>query len=593
MIGDLKKQLTMLYEDRRFCQTIRETKQNISNGIVSNSDVYFGDVYKTFTQSSTGLDISLVINTDGFNVFQSSRTEPWIVMLTVNELPYNKRILLKNCILLGIFIGDKKPDFTKILPLLFEGQVSIFSEGIIVEGQRHMIQLIQNVCDKPARASMLNMSGHRSDHGCVFCYQIQQSTVVQGKRCFYFPISDALSLLRDDNSFRAAGISADSTGTPEFGIKGTCFLCSIPHFRPITGSVIDQLHCINGVGKKILVLILKNYPEIEATINRFIRTLKPPTTFVKRLRSLDNIGNFRGHEFRTFFLYYGIPALEGLVPEPCLNLVKSFNAIICKSNQDIITNQLLVELTENLDEFFELFTDVFGIHTMTINVHELCHLVENIKLNGAGYANSTFTFENFNYLIKKFKHGTRFTDKELFKRFTLYSTGLRSVNLDVDDEEYINLVLSLVSSVKKIKVSKNLGNGIYLVGREESVSNPDEIFPGCDFTNPFIFHRMLCNDVYFTSYIYDHGLKYSNHTIFSGTLNKCFKIHMFYGDLNVSGYTVIAKGKLYECYKTGVNLYRLSLISDHHILEDFNPFKPCFLVKEDLIAISPNDYELY
>ena len=60
-------------------------------------------------------DISIVSNAEGFKVFNSSRREPWGIFVTMNELPFERRLNPYNILLLGIYHGNSKSKFTNIL----------------------------------------------------------------------------------------------------------------------------------------------------------------------------------------------------------------------------------------------------------------------------------------------------------------------------------------------------------------------------------------------------------------------------------------------------------------------------------------------
>ena len=122
---------------------------------------------------------------------------------------------------------------------------------------------------------------------------------------------------------------------------------------------------------------------------------------IRRLRNLREIKNFRAHEFRAFFLYYGPHILEGLVDEDDLEVTKHLNSIIYLSNKEVVDHNLVEILNEEVVQFLEKFNESFGEEHLTINFHELIHLPQNIAFNGSGYAISCFEYENLNNHMKK------------------------------------------------------------------------------------------------------------------------------------------------------------------------------------------------
>ena len=170
IVGDIKHQFTSLLSDRDLDEKIQETYDHVRHGGMGNFGVYAGSIHRNFRQSFTTNDISVVINTDGFNVFSTSRNEPWPIVMTVNELDYKSRYRFSNIIICGLFCGTSHPKFEKILTYIFDGQWSIFEEGLTVSGIQRKVILMQNCCDKPARSALLGHSGHHSAHGCIYCY---------------------------------------------------------------------------------------------------------------------------------------------------------------------------------------------------------------------------------------------------------------------------------------------------------------------------------------------------------------------------------------------------------------------------------------
>ena len=221
--------------------------------------------------------------------------------------------------------------------------MNLFNDGFDIQGSNCKLTLTQNICDKPARASLLGLAGHRSHHGCAFCLTEQQSAVMNnGKRKYFFPYQDAEFLKRDDAGFLSTAIYASENNSTTFGINGLTYMLNFPEFSPVFGSVIDQLHAVNGVGKKLLGLLLTKYPQIDAILNDKIDQLKPPNNISRRIRNLNEIKNFRAHEYRSFFLYYGLYILQGLISDADYENVKYFNKIIYNSNQEFINDNLVI-----------------------------------------------------------------------------------------------------------------------------------------------------------------------------------------------------------------------------------------------------------
>jgi len=75
-------------------------------------DIFDGELYTDQCSGDGFLDmksgISFTWYSDGANVFKSSKMSVWPMLLSVNELPFNKRLLKEN-VMAGLWCGPVKP----------------------------------------------------------------------------------------------------------------------------------------------------------------------------------------------------------------------------------------------------------------------------------------------------------------------------------------------------------------------------------------------------------------------------------------------------------------------------------------------------
>ena len=238
---------------------------------------------------------------------------------------------------------------------------------------------------------------------------------------------------------------------------------------------------------------------------------------IRRLRNLREIKNFRAHEFRAFFLYYGPHILEGLVDEDDLEVTKHLNSIIYLSNKEVVDHNLVEILNEEVVQFLEKFKESFGEEHLTINFHELIHLPQNIAFNGSGYAISCFKYENLNSHMKKMVHGTRNPAFEIFKNHELLQNSLRSLNTESPEYAMIQRICNLTQR--------------YAPGRKispiyEALGQPEysefERIGSCS-----IFHRLLVRSKLWSSNDYDKDFQYKNSMIINSNTSVAFEIEKF------------------------------------------------------------------
>ena len=521
---------------------------------------------------STSKDLSVVLNTDGFRVYNFSRNEPWPIILTINELQFPENFNLRNVIILGFYSGKQKPSFEKILPLCLEEQTDIFTTGYLHGNDLHKIYLIQNSCDKPARSAILEHTGHRSNSGCIFCYVPQESKIVDNKRHFYFPISDCNDLLRVDIGWRAAAHSADETGFAEYGVKKSSYLLNLPYFLPVTGSIIDQLHCIGGVALKLLSLIKKVYPHEFEALDRKILALKPPNCFAQKIRSFVDLKSFQGHELRFLFLYC-LPVLSSNLSVRIQKIVRNLSSLIYYSNCQTFNETTLNLISISVESFIAYFIEEFGIHNITINVHELVHLSDNVRYNGFGFANSCYGFEIINRLLGNMVHGTIDPAAEIMRRFNDFVEPILNLDSFARSNEMLKFARNILEK-KKYKISFVLSPDLSVIG---SLKNSE--FDRCYFKGKF-----LCTTKY------DLPLKFCSSYIYLKREKKLIRMDKF----SVNGtQDLIISGMANEARNVFNNFFTIDSTNIECIFALSCDFETAFKIDENNFCLLVNEFEFY
>lgn len=175
--------------------------------------------------------------------------------------------------------------------------------------------------------------------------------------------------------------------------------------------IADELHLLHlGVMKKLMLGWIKGtfnkknkWSAFQITnISNWITDANLPIEINRnKLRSLDLIHFWKGAEFRSFMLYLSATNLRHhLEKNVYLNFLKLFCAItICSSSYyilkylDLAEKLLLVFVTE--------FGNIYGSHFMSSNIHNLVHLIEDVKEYGELSSFSTYPFETTLGCIKR------------------------------------------------------------------------------------------------------------------------------------------------------------------------------------------------
>ena len=160
-------------------------EKKYSNNI---EDIYDGDLYKKLFNEGIHWspdNISFVMNTDGVPVFKSSKMSICRIYLTVNELPYAKRMNSENMIFAGLWFSEKKPSMWTFLKL-YTQSLKTLKNGVKINSAERGKFLCKGIilgctCDLPARCLLCNSMQFNGEYGRWKCLQLGE-TVKTGVR---------------------------------------------------------------------------------------------------------------------------------------------------------------------------------------------------------------------------------------------------------------------------------------------------------------------------------------------------------------------------------------------------------------------------
>lgn len=174
--------------------------------------------------------------------------------------------------------------------------------------------------------------------------------------------------------------------------------------------VADSLHLIDlGIMKRHLIGWrdgnMGNYrtkwsAKTTAEVSQRLKQMKMPAEIHRSVRGLDCLAHWKGTEYRTFFYYISIVVLKPVLPSDIYEhfLVLYCAVTICSSK---VYDQLLDLANELIQHYLELFKNIYGEDYITSNVHNLNHLVNDVKKFGVLSDFSAYPFESKLCQIKK------------------------------------------------------------------------------------------------------------------------------------------------------------------------------------------------
>lgn len=338
------------------------------------------------------LTISINVNIDGLPIYKSSTKNVWPILFNIQELPNIKPLII------GIFYGTSKPkSATEYLNPFIEELLPLLESGLEVEGHQVLIKIRCFICDTPARAFIKGVINFNGKYGCIKC--TTKGTYSQISRTMVFPDNNATK--RTDASFRANEYSNHQR-------------CESPLTRlPIDMIediiVADSLHLLElGVMKKLLngwrtgcMSMNAKWSTFEKKqISNLLVNVRFPEEIHRRMRSLDFVSLWKGLEYRNFLNYAGIVVLKDYLPAKYFN---HFLILFCAVRICSVSRySILLEIARSLFiDFLIQFKSLYGVEFMTSNIHNLCHIVDEVKKFGPLSTLSAYPFENCLHLLKK------------------------------------------------------------------------------------------------------------------------------------------------------------------------------------------------
>lgn len=453
--------LTFLPRDSRtFKSTPKEVIiRNVEPGIYWHYGIK--RFLSTILKKLSGLPKVLTLNifVDGLPIGRSSKGSFWPILGTFKEIP------LMQPFVIGIYYHiSKKPNCPKqlledVIKELFELRQSEFMNKIIKVG----------ICvfDALASAFTRGVVSHNAYESCPKCTTF--GSYHGGRTCY----PSLNSTLRTDETFRSrANIGHHSE---KFKTPNSTPLESLD-IDIVKSCPLDYMHLILlGVVKKFLKMILMkmkypknallrfklnaiNLPEIEKLIA--LARLYQPSDFCRKIRTLEYIKFFKATELRTFICYHGIVVLNGNIHNEFYECFKLLHCAVVICCSDKLIKIFLPVATELFKSFIKAFINIFGNCMVSYNVHNLQHVVEDVKLYGKLDNFSAFNFESQLGKLKKLLHGGKHPLHEVSNRI-------------IEQEQYVSDNLKKVieepeSYPKYTEYKLQLSSNIILTNKHEN-----------------------------------------------------------------------------------------------------------------------------
>ncbi|XP_046408556.1 uncharacterized protein LOC124173087 [Ischnura elegans] len=250
LICPVEMQIRTLFKRNDFAYGISQNYHSNKKTSSTLENVTHGSLYNQFKHVLSGVfDFTVMLYTDGMQLYKSTKLSVWPILFVINELPYHIRYLPQNIIFGGLWYRPQKPNFSAYtLPML-----KIFSslryriEVILPCGDVTKVRciLLNGIADLPAKALLLNLKNFNGFFRCPKCLiKGEKITLAGRKKSFVYKNSVNLTLRTHKESLNHCE-EAERTQKPVFGFKGRNAISRIcPDF--IRGMGIDTMHSVFG-----------------------------------------------------------------------------------------------------------------------------------------------------------------------------------------------------------------------------------------------------------------------------------------------------------------------------------------------------------
>ncbi|XP_070161256.1 uncharacterized protein [Polyergus mexicanus] len=383
----------LLLDARSLLQTPRRQEIRI---VIPGTYYHFGllnSVLDILTSIKDNIDcVKIAINIDGLPLSKSSSQQFWPILGSV--LSYD------NVFLIGLYHGNEKPaNVNDFLKDFVDEVKDICENGINVNGCNIPCRLAALICDTPAKAFVLCVNGHSGYFSCTKCRT--EGEYVGNRICF----PQVNAPLRTDDDFKRK--IDENYHKPDI----TCSLLQIPHFKPVNDVPLDYMHLIClGIMRKLIYLWLDGELHyrlqsraVQEISTRLVIQLKPsiPAEFARKPRSMNCVKLWKATEYRLILLYTGPLAFKSILKKNVYIHFLILHVIIrILSSSDL--NEYVTYAQDLVLLFIKRFMKLYGVYNMSHNIHNLIHLIDDVKKFGPLDNFSAFKFENYMQILKKY-----------------------------------------------------------------------------------------------------------------------------------------------------------------------------------------------
>ncbi|XP_046407911.1 uncharacterized protein LOC124172516 [Ischnura elegans] len=459
----IREQLQMLLDKQHIKMVSREQRHD---QVIC--DVFDGQIYKNLLAANCVLhdpnSLSITISTDGSPVYQNGPNSLWPIHFYLNEIVPDERFDVENIMLAGLWFSKKgEPDLQMFLKPLVDEMKALGENGIIwrkpdgtiVESR---VFLICCCADSVARPKIQNMLQFNGSYGCSYCLHpnisftitepmpcnsriVISSDAVQGdnedadpcrqltrrRQLKRYLAGKEYSLRTDEEVRQLMKMATESDLEHLYGYKGMSVLLPLESMDMVFGIPIDYMHSVLlGVMRRLACLWFDSTSSGQpyyiglkiSTVNKRLQGITPPSIMPKP-RAMSDRSHWKAKEWRGFLLYYGLPCLKDVLPDPYFAHFSKLVASIYTLCKGSISHEEAGKAEFILKRFVDDYQTLYGPENMVYNVHLLGHLPTQALKVGPLWAYSLFPFESANGRLVRIVKGTRSVGGQIARKYLM------------------------------------------------------------------------------------------------------------------------------------------------------------------------------
>jgi len=472
----LETQLRDMFENSNMSELIGHRFSRSKSSDENIEDIYDGLVYKEVMGNKDSSHISLMWNTDGVPVFNSSNYSMWPIQCIINELPIHLR--KKHVLLTAVWFGISKPVMSCFLkPFIHEcNKLAVDGFKWISRSKQTYTTFVHTlVCsvDSVARCMLQGIKQFNGEYGCSWCLNPGQQ-VEKGNGTVRVYDSKVYEKRTSTNIVTHARQSL-SLGSC-FGVLQASTLLMLKQFHIVHGFAVDYMHCILlGVSRSLTGMWFdsehhgeKYYLGRHTTlVDDRLMIIKPPGCISRAPRSLKCRAYWKASEWRNWLHIYSIICIHDILDSDYLKHYLLLVSAIDILNSTSISLHDFNIARDLLVTFVSKFASLYGLQNMSYNVHQLLHVADTVENWGPLWTTSAFPFESGNGLLKKLFNGMQGLPLQVSRKFVIFRNlpllAYKFMSRENNDVlKYFNDMLSIYSPVQKVL---RLKDDVVLVGR--------------------------------------------------------------------------------------------------------------------------------